>query len=357
MMPSMGLEGASGPAVAPPADTVPAEKVYQALLAAPRGVGAAEVARSESLTVADTTLALEYLATLKLAHQVDGPDGSPLWRAVSPDVASARRQLDTENEVRRMRSEDVQAAEAAAAFRRVYQEVNTQAVASSQVEVLVDGHAVMARVASLMHQVVTSVEEIHPTMAPVEVLEAGFELDRSLLARGVQYRSVWPHTARRQPDSMAYMQRLLDLGAKIRTTAFPPSRMILLDRRVALIPLPAAMGTGAALVREPVVMDYLTQSFEYTWERSSEANGPEYDPDIFADLDKAILDDMLRGRTDEAIARRLGISTRTLRRYIATIASKLGVDSRFQMALAARKAGLLATDDVNLAPLVSEDPQ
>ncbi|MCP9963343.1 LuxR C-terminal-related transcriptional regulator [Streptomyces somaliensis] len=47
------------------------------------------------------------------------------------------------------------------------------------------------------------------------------------------------------------------------------------------------------------------------------------------------------GAKDEAIARRLGCSERTLRRLLASLVAKLGADSRFAAGVQAVRLGLL----------------
>ena len=47
------------------------------------------------------------------------------------------------------------------------------------------------------------------------------------------------------------------------------------------------------------------------------------------------------GRTDEQIARKLGISLRTVRRRVAALMTELGVDTRFQAGVEAVRRGWL----------------
>ncbi len=57
--------------------------------------------------------------------------------------------------------------------------------------------------------------------------------------------------------------------------------------------------------------------------------------------DRAILTLMAAGATDEAIARRLDMSRRTVVRRIASLLDKLGATTRFQAGVQAAKRGLL----------------
>ncbi|MFF4505962.1 helix-turn-helix transcriptional regulator [Streptomyces sp. NPDC001401] len=66
---------------------------------------------------------------------------------------------------------------------------------------------------------------------------------------------------------------------------------------------------------------------------------------MFADIEVAILRQLECGRSDEFISRSLGVSTRTLRRYLAGMCTKLGVRTRFQLGVSATRLGLLGTSD------------
>ena len=50
------------------------------------------------------------------------------------------------------------------------------------------------------------------------------------------------------------------------------------------------------------------------------------------------------GLKDEAIARYLGVSLRTVRRRVATLMEELGAHTRFQLGSAAERRGLLRPD-------------
>lgn len=62
-------------------------------------------------------------------------------------------------------------------------------------------------------------------------------------------------------------------------------------------------------------------------------------------MEVAILRELAEGRTDEAISRRLGISSRTLRRYLSAMLETFGVDTRFQLGMAAVRHGVIAVDE------------
>lgn len=60
---------------------------------------------------------------------------------------------------------------------------------------------------------------------------------------------------------------------------------------------------------------------------------------------RALVQALVLGNTDDIVARRLGISPRTFRRRLATLMTRLGCTSRFQTGAQAVRAGLLPHDD------------
>lgn len=315
-----------------------AMRVYRHLAERPRR--AAEIITVVGADDRAVTRVMDELERHELVRR--DPTDADAWQAVAPDTALARIDREANARITTMRDEAQGRREEVLGLLEAYEQWNHPQPRTGATELLLEGAGVQEVLANLAATATDEVLAVHPTMAPAEVLEAGYALDQTLLSRGVRYRAVWPHTARRQQEPSDYLQRLIADGAEVRTAALPPSRMIMIDRKVAVIPLPEHLGSGGALVRDDVVLNYMLNTFEYTWERALEVTKADYDVTTLADIEAAILQDMARGRTDEYIARRMGISTRTLRRYVTSISAALGAESRFQLALAAAEAGLLA---------------
>ena len=64
-------------------------------------------------------------------------------------------------------------------------------------------------------------------------------------------------------------------------------------------------------------------------------------PDLLTDEERRIVGLLAEGLTDDAIARRLGLTRRTCRRRIRVLMERLGARSRFQAGALAAKAGWL----------------
>jgi DNA-binding CsgD family transcriptional regulator/sugar-specific transcriptional regulator TrmB len=311
--------------------------VYREVLEAPATPG--ELASRTGLGEQELTAVLGRLAELRLVQASLARDGA--YEAVSPDLAAAELAARSEEQARALlrRSEEVR--RELGGLAPLYHEARRRRTAVAGSEVVTDSAEVRKRLQEIALNAQESVLAAQPTMAPPEVLAAGLALDRKLLERGVSYRVVFPHVALRQQHGRDHLGALRALGARIRTAPMIPARLFIIDGEVAVIPLPPAMGPGAALVRDVPVIEFLTGIFEHTWERASVTEDEEISDRLFEEVELAILEELAQGRTDESIARRLGISTRTVRRYLTSLSERLGAESRFQMGMAAYAAGLV----------------
>jgi DNA-binding CsgD family transcriptional regulator/sugar-specific transcriptional regulator TrmB len=267
------------------------------------------------------------------------------WEALAPESAIAELVAPLQARAHQLNKRGERVRANLGRLGPLYRSAYRQRFAQSSTEVIRSSDEVRRRLRDLAQQAADTVVAVHPTMAPIEALRAGLELDKMLLERGVTYQLVWPHSARRQAESVDYMRLIMEMGGQVRTAPMLPSRMIVLDRTVALIPLPAEQGAGAAIVRDPVVLDFMSRIFEHIWDRARPVNSISYDDIVLSEIEVAVLNDLALGRTDESIARRLGIATRTLRRYLASLFERFGVETRFQLGVAAARVGIIAGDE------------
>jgi DNA-binding CsgD family transcriptional regulator len=263
------------------------------------------------------------------------------YEAVSPELAAAELAAPMQARAHQLMLDSEAVRRELSSLSSIYRASQRKHFAYSSTEVLLDGDKVRQRLKDLATQVQSSLLAAHPTMPPPAAMRAGFELDRQMLNRGVEFRSVYPHTARRQHDAVEYMLLLQGLGGQVRTAPVIPARMILMDEEVAIVPIKPSQGTGAVVLRDPPVLDFLVRVFDHIWERAAPVTTPEYDEHVFEEIELSIMSELAHGRTDEAIARRLGISTRTLRRYLTMLCTRLGVETRFQLGMAASRAGVV----------------
>jgi DNA-binding NarL/FixJ family response regulator len=124
-----------------------------------------------------------------------------------------------------------------------------------------------------------------------------------------------------------------------------PMKMKLADYTTAMLPLTPSGTAGAVLVKAPVIIAALREYFELLWERATPigpqrpATSPGPGPGRPSPAQMAVLELMAEGLHDDAIARRAGISTTTVRRHITAILDRLNVTSRFAAGAAAQRRG------------------
>ena len=168
--------------------------------------------------------------------------------------------------------------------------------------------------------------------------EDATQTERRLLERGVRVLTLYQHSARRSTATRGYVATLSPLGAEVRTQDEFFNRMIVVDRRVAIIPSPDDLGTALA-VQEPTIVAYLADVFMRSWERarpftSQEASVVKH----IADEQRAMtLRMLIEGHSDPVSAKRLGVSPRTYAGYVADLKDEFDAETRFQLGYAIGK--------------------
>jgi predicted DNA-binding transcriptional regulator len=204
-------------------------------------------------------------------------------------------------------------------------------------------------------------QEIVTLMRPpmrVTRLDVPFDEDqRHQLAarlRGVHYRSIVDAGYLGLPGAGLRVRQDVEAGEDVRVFPSLPFKLVLADRRIALIPLDLEQpGSPSLLVRSSALLDALYALFESLWERStpvaftgagelrSSAQAARL-PREAADLVPLLS----AGLNDKTIAHELGISASTLNRRLALLMKALDTRTRFQM-------GWRAALDAGAAPRTS----
>ncbi|MDQ3615405.1 MAG: LuxR family transcriptional regulator [Actinomycetota bacterium] len=167
---------------------------------------------------------------------------------------------------------------------------------------------------------------------PEKVLKEAVDRDLHALERGIAMRTLYQHTARHSPATRGYVTLVIANGAEVRTLDEFFRRLIVIDRRLAIVP--AEDGDHSALaVYERSLVAYLVDIFERSWERALPFtdNESQTHRDIAADTRRMSIRMLVEGHSDPASAKRLGVSTRTYAAYIAALKEEYGVQTRFQL--------------------------
>jgi hypothetical protein len=178
-----------------------------------------------------------------------------------------------------------------------------------------------------------------------EVASHVVETERALLERGVRVLTLYQHSARRSTAIREYVTQITPAGAEVRTQDEFFNRMIVVDRRIAIIPSPEDLQTALA-IREPTIVAYLVDVFMRSWERarpftSHEASVVKH----IADEQRAMTMRMLiEGHSDPVSAKRLGVSPRTYAGYVADLKDEFDAETRFQLGYSLGRAGVRTED-------------
>lgn len=311
-----------------------ARLVYRQLLAKP-GLTLSDLVSGCGLPEADVRRAVDLLADLSLL----GGDGASLTVA-PPRVAIAQAVAAAETEIL-VRQQ--QLAELRATMETIAQEHESLLLRESVVR-YTSSEAVRARLAELALGATRELVSVNPGSSHDAVeMEASRPLNAEALARGVGIRAVYEDASRTDPPTLAYARWLTEEGGEVRTAPSVPVLMVLVDAEVALLPWNAAQpDQGAVEVRVPAVVETLVEYVELLW-RGADPLGTARRRDVAVEgsVAQALVRLAATGLTDEAAARRLDVSTRTVRRMMAEIMTELGAASRFQAGVEAARRGWL----------------
>ncbi|MEY9863263.1 DNA-binding CsgD family transcriptional regulator [Catenulispora sp. GAS73] len=164
------------------------------------------------------------------------------------------------------------------------------------------------------------------------------------VARRIPSRVLYHSSTRQDPATVAYGRWLAERGTEIRLSPAVTRRLLIVDGRTAVVPIePDEPGIGALCVREPGLVDQLTALFELIWTDAVPLGMPAKadSPAGLSPTDRHLLRLLGDGLTDEAAAKRLGISARTVRRIMADLMVRLDAESRFEAGVEAARRGWL----------------
>jgi sugar-specific transcriptional regulator TrmB len=166
------------------------------------------------------------------------------------------------------------------------------------------------------------------------ILEQAVDRDLRALERGVTMHTLYQHTARRSRATRDHVDRILEQGAKVRTLDEFFNRLIVIDRRLAVIP--GGSPDVALAIHDQNLVSYLADVFDRYWERGREYNerGGSSESDIAAEVRQLTVRMLTEGHSDPASAKRVGVSTRTYASYVAALKDEYGVETRFQLGFA-----------------------
>jgi hypothetical protein len=209
---------------------------------------------------------------------------------------------------------------------------------------------------SVLDQLLTECEEELLTAQPEAGRDPRFLAkaalrDIEVLERGITMRTLYQHSARRSSVTHKYVAAVTARGAEVRTLDEFFKRMIVVDRRVAVIPNRDEVAV-AVVVREPAVVAYLVDIFERSWERGRPFTNRDTSllKDIAAEQRAMTMRMLIEGHSDPVSAKRLGVSPRTYAGYVADLKADYDAETRFQLGYTMGRRGISGQEDIEDDP-------
>lgn len=262
-------------------------------------------------------------------------------RPVYPQIA-LRRILNAEHDshdresrrLRAMKEEVDEFTESFIAHRRAYE--------VSLLNEITDPAEMTSRVNELTRDTRSEVLSfITHTIAPAS-LEQARRGDRELLDRGVRARGIYLASALEDGPTRDYLHWLEGEGAHVRVVPSLPIRMIIFDGAAAVVSRRALdPGHGALIVQSPGLVAALVSLFEAYWSRGEPISADTPAGSTPSRMEQVILALLAQGMKDDAVAHRLDLSVRTVRRVLNQLYERTGSESRFELGVKATRFGWL----------------
>ncbi|MDT9685403.1 helix-turn-helix domain-containing protein [Streptomyces sp. TRM76323] len=313
------------------------EAAYRALVA----LGAAEVAdlaHRLALPERETERTLRRLEAQGLAAQ--SSYRTDRWVAAPPAVALGALLTQQRHELE-------QAELAAVVLAEEYRaEAAAQPAVHDLVEVVTGASAVAHRFRQLQ---LGAAEEVCALVTGRPVVVTGPENDAEERAaeRGVAYRVVVEREVLEQPEGVAELTSALRRGERVRVVDRVPTKLVVADRSLAMVPLTGRGAEPAALVvHASGLLESLAGLFEAVWRDAvplrlgavdgvpAEERAPG--PDA---TDLEVLSLLLAGMTDASVAKQLDLGLRTVQRRVRGLMELAGVTTRLQLGWHAYERG------------------
>ncbi|KAB1979956.1 helix-turn-helix transcriptional regulator [Streptomyces triticiradicis] len=313
------------------------ESAYRALVS----VGAAEVpdlARRLTLGEYETERALRRLELRGLAAQSSARPGR--WVAAPPGAALGALLTQRRHELEK-------AELAAALLAEEYRGAAGEPAVHDLVEVVVGATAVSQRFLQLG---MSAREEVCAlvTGAPGAVPGVDDDAGKRAAGRGVRHRVVVERSVLARPGGITELSAALGRDEQVRVVDRVPTRLVIADRTLAMVPLTSHTAEPAALVvHASGLLELLSGLFQSVWRdalplRLGSRGVLEQEPDGPDTTDLEILSLLLAGLTDASVAKQLDLGLRTVQRRVKHLMELTGVTTRLQLGWHAYERGWVA---------------
>lgn len=314
-----------------------AETVWLALIDAGQATEV-ELSRSSGQPLDSVRATVGLLVSEKLATQdcADGP-----VRAVEPSIA-VEAQIAREERILAEQKESLSDARTSLAeLSRRYARSQAAASRSARYEVILD-QAEIRRHIYLAGQSTRSIFRAMIRQATAEVMREALPYDAALAARGVDMRSLVSGDFLADADRFGQLTEQREAGDTHRILPRLPTHMMIFDDELVVLPVdPDDVNLGAMFIHERGVVEPMTALFDNLWAIAQPVFAETAATVELAVRTSRVLELVASGATDTNISRSLGVTTRTVRREVATLRDALGVGSRMEIVPAAVRRGWL----------------
>lgn len=309
------------------------ELVYRTLLLT-RHDRVGELARALDRNETDIARVVGALEGLGLVGRADGEPDRVI--AARPDVAvdllaaSRRAELD-------------RAQQSARDLLRLMQQ-DERHRPENLVEVVVGRSMIASRFSQLLAETTRDLWVIdRPPYAATP--EESDDTVRGMMDDGVRVRGIYSPDSLEIPGAVDEAFSAADAGEVSRIHPKVPMKLAIFDAAAALLPLSIntaddeALVDSALVVRPCALLDALVEMFWLLWEQAIPVV-----PEALATADctdQRLLTMLASGLKDDAIARHLDLSSRTVGRRVADLMDGLGARTRFQAGVHAQRRNLL----------------
>ncbi|AHH99289.1 helix-turn-helix transcriptional regulator [Kutzneria albida] len=309
-------------------------QVYRALVSSPRS-RVAELAARTGLAGDAVRASLAELSAEGAVLVVDPQ--AEVWDAQSPaEVTEALLQREAARRVGVRRT--------GIELERLFRTARQDSGSYPALEVVEGGERILATLQRLQSGARRSVRGID---RPPYYGSTGYYADQEVIQRermaaGIAYHFLYYESACSDPVVGPNMARMIEAGEQARTLAEPPMKLHIGDEDLAVVTLETEDRSDfvALVVRPSALLTTLCQVFDTLWKLAVPVSVADTGAEIDR-RDRGILVLMASGATDEAIARRLDLSRRTVVRRVAALLEQLGATNRFQAGVQAARRGWL----------------
>ncbi|GAA5099463.1 LuxR C-terminal-related transcriptional regulator [Nocardia iowensis] len=316
----------------------PHGRTYAVLVHHPRS-SLADIAQYLGVSEETAAASLDVLCDLRAAVRVTTPDGAPaVWDAHAPESLSEAEARRRQQQINQMHTAAARLSETFRSVRRSPRSNGAVVPVFERLEMLADFEEMQTAARSCV-----KVVERGPYLSDLDRERQLFLLKRGRLSEGIRYQTLYQDTIYQDPERLRHALSTNASGAQARTLPEPPFKLIISDDERASLVLhvderrPDPM--GLRITGSPA-LDLLVKTFDVLWSLAAPISvNPT--AEALDERDRAILTLMGLGATDDTIARRLGMSRRTVVRRTARLLERLGASTRFQAGVQATRRGWL----------------